>query len=53
MLVAEPEPHVAHLLTVALAVVRQHVDDDHAAARLQDARDFGERALWLRQVVQH
>ena len=27
VLVAEPEPHVAHLLTVALAIVRQHVDE--------------------------
>ena len=28
VVVGEPEPHVAHLLPVALAIVRQHVDDD-------------------------
>src|SRR5581483_11494323 len=34
---AESEPHVAHLLTVVLAIVRQHIDDDQPSARLQDA----------------
>ena len=42
-----------HLLAVALAIVRQHVDDDGAPARLEHARDLGERALRLRHVVQH
>ena len=43
LILREPEPDVAHLLAVALAIVRQHVDDEHAAARLQHARDFRQR----------
>jgi hypothetical protein len=53
VLVAEPEPHVSHLLTVTLPVVRQHVDDDRAAAWLEDASDLGQRSLRLRDVMQH
>ena len=44
VIVREAEPDVAHLLPVALAIVRQHVDDDDAAARLEHARDLGQRA---------
>src|ERR1700674_5063764 len=53
MLLAEPEPHVAHLLPIVLAIVRLHVDEDHAAAGLQDARHLGERALRLGHVMEH
>ena len=44
---------MAHLLTVALAVVREHVHDEHAAAGLQHAGDLGERVRRLGHVVQH
>ena len=37
----KPEPDVAHLLPVAVAIVRQHVDDDDAAAGLEHARHLG------------
>ena len=33
VLVGEAEPHVAHLLPVALAIVRQHVDDEQRGRR--------------------
>ena len=36
-MLAEAEPDVAHLLAVVLAIVRLHVDDDEAAAGLEDA----------------
>ena len=42
---SEAEPHVAHLLPVALAIVRQHVDEHEATARLEDPRGLRERAL--------
>ena len=44
---------MAHLLPVVLAIVRQHVDNEQAAARLEDARDLGQRLLRLRHVMQH
>src|SRR5216683_3152658 len=53
VIVAEPEPHVAHLLPVIVPVVREHVDDQHAAARLEDPRDLGQPTLGLRHVMQH
>ena len=42
-----------HLLVVALAVVRQHVDDERAAAGFERAGGLGERAPRLGHVVQH
>ncbi len=44
---------MAHLLTVVLAIVRQHVDDDQPSARLEHARDFIERASRIRDMVEH
>src|SRR5436309_740475 len=41
VLLAEPEPDMAHLLTIAFAIMRQHVHQQEAAARLQDPRDLG------------
>ena len=51
--VSEAEPHVAHLLPVALAFVRQHVDQQKAAARLEDARHFLQRHGRIRHVMEH
>ena len=44
---------MAHLRLVLGAIVRQHVDDEDAAARLQHARRLGQRPRRIRQVVQH
>ena len=44
---------MAHLLAVVLALVRQHVDDEQAAAGLEHARGLGERRGRRRQMVQH
>ena len=40
---AEPQPDVAHLLAIGLAIVRQHVGDEQPAAGAQHARGLGER----------
>ena len=53
LLVAEPEPDVAHLLPVLLAIVRQHVADQQPPAGLQHARGFAQRGRRVRHVVQH
>src|SRR5262245_3136397 len=37
LLVRKPEPDVAHPLTILLAIVRRHVDDEQPAAWLQHA----------------
>ena len=38
LLLRKPEPDVAHLLLIFLAIVRQHVDDQHAPARAYSTR---------------
>ena len=53
MVGCKPKPHVAHLLVIAVTIVRQHVGDDDAAVRLEHARDFGKRERRLRQMMKH
>src|SRR5262245_24868840 len=53
VLLGKAEPHVTHLLAVAVAIVRQHVDDQRPSPGLHDARDLGERLFRLRHVMQH
>ena len=53
VIVREAEPHVAHLLPVAFAVVRQHVADDDAATGLERARHVGDGFGRFRHMVQH
>src|SRR6266542_4948584 len=53
VILRESEPDVAHLLTVALSIVGQHVGDDQAATRLQHARHLGQRERRVGQMVQH
>src|SRR5438093_798457 len=43
VIVGKAEPDVTHLLTVALAIVREHVDDNRATAGLERADDLRER----------
>ena len=43
---------MSHLVLVLFAVVRQHVDHQHPAARLEHAVHFGQRAHGLRDVMQ-
>ena len=43
---------MAHLLTVTLTIVRQHVHEDQESAGREHARHFRQRALGLRHVVQ-
>ena len=44
---------MAHLLPIAFAVVRQHVDDQQPAPRLQHTRHLGEGLPRFGQVMQH
>src|SRR5262245_66073211 len=44
LILREPEPQMAHLLAVDLAIVRQHVHEHEAAAGLEHARDFRNRS---------
>src|SRR5436190_1131917 len=53
ILLRKAHPDVPHLLLIVFAIVRQHVDDDHTPAWLDDARDLSQRAPRLRQVMQH
>lgn len=53
LFVSKTEPHMPHLLSVALAFVGHHVDEQHPSSRLEDARHFGQRHRWIRHVVQH
>ena len=41
------------LLAIVLAIVRQHVDDEEAAAGLEDAGRLGERPRRIGHVMQH
>ena len=53
MIVAEPEPHMAHLLPVLLSIVRQHVGNQEPPPRLQHPRGFGERAGRVGHMMEH
>src|SRR5438093_10868530 len=53
VIVGKAEPDVTHLLTVALAIVREHVDDNRATAWLERADDVRERVPRLRHVMEH
>ena len=49
--IRKTEPGMTHLLAIAFAVVRQHVDNQQPAARLEHARHFDQRALGFGKVV--
>ena len=44
---------MAHLLLILAVLMRQHVDDEQAAAGLQDAGNFGQRSCRIRRIMQH
>ena len=48
----EPQPDVAHVALILLAVVRLHVDDDETPARFQRAGRLGQRGARLGDVVE-
>src|SRR5262249_48043734 len=50
---AEAKPDMAHLLTIAFAIVRQHVHEQKTAARLDDARHSSEGPGSLWNMMHH
>src|SRR4051812_12681362 len=53
LLLAESEPHVAHLLAVLLAIVREHVRNHQPAALLQYSRGLAQCGARIRKMMQH
>ena len=53
LLLGKTEPDVSHLLLILRTIVREHVDDQHAAAAMQDASGLLQGPPRIGQVMQH